>query len=187
MAAIAAEWPRLLATIDDLAELYDDVPIVDFVPLFQSVMRLSFLGVVFDDAFLARLDELHAGIVGTDEDTDADGADQWIDAEDLDEDGSERWIDYCEAHDDFGTGEGLTSEIDRIAALGCPDAMAYVAERDAIGYTTSEGIMDALLAEKFRLEHRRPPTTGRETAIRLEPLLLMQAGDVRRMEIIRSI
>ena len=86
MRDIADEWPKLLQMIDAL-DLFDEIPIVDFVPLLQSVMRLSFLGVVFDRGFLDRLDELQASIVGTDEDTDRDDAEAWYDLEDTDEDG----------------------------------------------------------------------------------------------------
>jgi len=88
-AAINQEWPKLLVMLDDLAELYDEVPIVDFVPVLQAVTRLSSMGVQFDDLFLARLDEMRLSIIGTDEDDDHDDADSFLDLEDSDDDADE--------------------------------------------------------------------------------------------------
>jgi hypothetical protein len=139
MRAIATEWPRLLAMLDTLAEHYDaDVPIIDFIPILQSVMRLTLNGVDFDDAFLARLDELQASIVGSDEDGDADSSDSRLDVD--------------ESHDDYGTDPA------REYAVYVP----VVSLEDGTIWISSDAILTKKLRAQFSDEHGRPPMRGAE-------------------------
>jgi hypothetical protein len=98
MKLIADEWPKLLTMIDDLVELFDDMAVVEFVPLYESVMRLCRCGLTFDSRFLQWIGDLHDSMLCTDEDGDADTA---VDDFPCDDEPS---LDCCEAGDDGGTG-----------------------------------------------------------------------------------
>jgi hypothetical protein len=104
--AIIETWPKFEAAIDALADEQDDgVIIEDFVTAWQLLMQLSAFGVKFDDAFLARFDELREQIRNTDADTDRDDADFLIDLDDSDED---RCVTDGLEYDECTAGNGIT-------------------------------------------------------------------------------
>jgi hypothetical protein len=169
--AILREWPIFAAMCDTAAEVYDDsMPAEDFLAMHEQVLRLGALGVVFDPTFLALVNYFHWQLRDTEDDADLDRADDMLDLEDSDRDDTDFWVECCDASDDRGCGNARDM-IDRLAELGCPEAMEFVCMRDGIGATTSDGVLDSKLAAARCAFFGRPvpedPKTERSIGVTL--------------------